>query len=59
MDIAAKIGGTDRIDLILMLYTGANNAKGLIIQGQNVVTGDANSAKTRIQGVLNVSLCLS
>jgi hypothetical protein len=59
MNMAAELGGTDRTDLMAMFYAGANNAKGSIIQGQNVATGDANSAKMRIQGVVNVSSCLS
>ena len=59
MNAAAELGGTERIDLMAMFYAGANNAKGSIIQAQNVTRGDANSAKMRIQGVVNVSSCPS
>lgn len=59
MNVAAELGGTDRIDLMAMFYAGTNNAKGKIVQGQNVKTGDKNSAGARIQGVVNVSSCLS
>ncbi|KAJ6052520.1 glycosyl hydrolases family 18-domain-containing protein [Penicillium canescens] len=53
MNAAAELGGTDRRDLMALFYAGANNAKGSIVQGANVATGDRHSAQLRMQGVVN------
>ena len=57
MNAAAELGGTDRTDLMALLYSGSNNAKGKILGAENVATGNKNSAGARMQGVVNVSPC--
>lgn len=59
MNAAAELGGTNRTDLMALFYAGSNNAKGKIVQAQNVATGDKNSAGARIQGVVNIRPCIS